>query len=102
MADKMPQNVMRQRLNLLAQLLFVTLTKDALSLSIGLLNIFIGMVFADGNQTNSFRQTGEYLVQMALNIVIDHNTTLLPQAFRQPVSWHIRRRPSASSQQQRR
>ena len=57
MTDKMPLNILRQRLVFLAQLLLVALAKRTLTLGVGSLNILVGMILADGHQTDALWQS---------------------------------------------
>ena len=68
-AYEMPDNVVGERLMLQFQFLFVTLTEDTLALSIGSLDILIGMILAYSHQTDTLRQRVEYTMKISFDVV---------------------------------
>jgi hypothetical protein len=70
MTDEVPLDILWQRSVLLSQLLFMTFTEDALSFVVGCLNILIGMILADGDQSDTIRQVSQYLSQISLYVVV--------------------------------
>ena len=54
----------------LPEFLFVALAKDALSLLVGRLDIFVGVILGNCHKADTLWQTVEYLMQMTLNVVV--------------------------------
>ena len=53
MSDEVPFDITGQRSMLLAQFLFVALTKDALTLLVGCLDIFVGVILRDSHKAHT-------------------------------------------------
>ena len=95
-ADEMPADVLGQRRHLVTKLLLVALAEDALTLSVGSLDILVRMVLADSHKAYTLRQIGQHQLQMFLYVVIHSFTELQIPAWRlPPYSCHTRRHPSA-------
>ena len=60
MTDEMPLDILRQRLVLQTQFLFVTLTENALSLLVGGLNILIGVILGNCHKAYTLWQCVQY------------------------------------------
>ena len=65
----MPDNVAGECLMLQLQFLFVTLTEDTLALSIGSLDVLIGMILAYSHQTDTLRERVKHPMQITFDVV---------------------------------
>ena len=74
MADKMPLDVLRQRLVLLAQFLLVALAEDALTLGVGGLDILVRVILGNCHKANTLWQRIEHLVQVTFNVVVHQSS----------------------------
>ena len=64
MTDEMPLDILGQRLVLLTQFLLVTLTEDALSLLIGGLYIFVGVILGNCHKAYTLWQCVKHLMKL--------------------------------------
>ena len=89
--DEVPDDVLRQRLVLHLQLLLVALAEHPLALLVSGLDVFIGVILADGHQPDTLGQRVEHTVQVSLNVV--HLTARIQVSRPSACPCRIRRRP---------
>ena len=69
MTDEMPPDIAGQRLDFLTQFLLVALAKNPLTFGIGSLDLFVGVILADGHQADTLWQVAQHLAEITFYVV---------------------------------